>query len=245
MSYSTVESSEISAAGSSAALLRQQLLQSLRSRILTGDLVAGAKLDVTELAAEYGTSVMPVREALRDLHQAGLVQISSRRFTRVAMPDPALADEIYPLILELERYAALTGGPVPVAAVRSARDLNESFRRAAAKRDVTGCIQADAAFHDVILRLAGNPTLDRVIADLKGRITLLESRYYQFDFAEKSTEQHDTIIDALARNDRQAAADAIAANWRHGWEGLRVVLSEQASPAPPADASITTQEARK
>ena len=212
-------------------LLRERLQQQLRQRILSGELSAGSRLSATALAAEYGTSAMPVRDALRRLHEAGLVDVSPRQYTRVAVPDPRLADEIYPLIIELERYAALSVAAVPVSAVQAARVANAELRRAAALRDVAGCLRADGAFHQVLIDLTGNPTLRRLLDDLKARIALLEGAFYRVDGAEESAQHHERILDALARNDAQAAAQAITSNWQHGWHRLRAALVD-ASPTP-------------
>lgn len=218
-----------------APLLRERLQQQLRQRILSGELPAGSRLSATALAAEYGTSAMPVRDALRRLHDAGLVDVSPRQYTRVASPDPRLADEIYPLIIELERYAALSAPAVPVSAVQAAQAANAQLRRAAHVNDVAGCLQADGAFHQVLIDLSGNANLRRVLDDLKARIALLEGAFYRVDGAEESAQHHERILDALARNDAQAAAHAITTNWQHGWHRLRAALVD-ASPPPAPDA---------
>ena len=216
--------------GLATPLLRERLQQQLRRRILSGDLPAGSSLSATALAAEYGTSAMPVRDALRHLHDAGLVDVSPRQYTRVATPDPRLADEIYPLIIELERHAALSVSAAPVSAVQAAREANAELRRAASRHDVAGCLQADGAFHQVLIDLTANATLQRLLDDLKARIALLEGAFYRVDGAEESARHHELILDALARDDAQAAAEAITINWQHGWHRLRAALVD----APPS-----------
>src|SRR4051812_9253529 len=88
--------------------LREQVYSRLRDSILTGELQSGARLSPAGLAESFGVSTMPVREALRLLEEDGLIETSPRRWTRVASPDPGLADEIYPVIAVLEDFALRT-----------------------------------------------------------------------------------------------------------------------------------------
>src|SRR5262245_46210954 len=78
--------------------LREQVYSRLRDSILTGELRAGSRLSPAALAQGFGVSTMPVREALRLLEEDGLIETSPRRWTRVASPNPGLADEVYPVI---------------------------------------------------------------------------------------------------------------------------------------------------
>ena len=54
--------------------LRQEVVDEIRQRILTGDFQAGERIKENEMAQQLGVSRGPVREALRQLEQEGLVQ---------------------------------------------------------------------------------------------------------------------------------------------------------------------------
>lgn len=60
------------------------LLESLRTRILTQELLPGADLDEARLSDEFGLSRKPLREALRELSGQGYVDLTRNRSARVA-----------------------------------------------------------------------------------------------------------------------------------------------------------------
>jgi DNA-binding GntR family transcriptional regulator len=76
----------------------------LRQDILSGRLNANARLKVLDLAARYGTSTNPVREALQQLRGEGLVTIEANRGARVRNIDEAYVRDIYELAALIEPY---------------------------------------------------------------------------------------------------------------------------------------------
>src|SRR6478752_6610314 len=60
-------------------LLTDQVYSMIHEAIMTGELPAGARLRVRDLAEQVGTSVMPVREAIRRLEEAGLAERSPHK----------------------------------------------------------------------------------------------------------------------------------------------------------------------
>ena len=205
--------------------LRQEIYDRLRELICRGELEPGARLSPPELAARFGVSTMPVREALRLLGEEGLVEVAPRKWTRVASPDPKLLDEVYPIVATLERFAVSTVPSVPIEAINEARDANGALANAAARHDVVGCTEADDCFHDAIVRLNPNETLRRTISSLKARTRVLESTYYRIDDASESVRQHAEILDALIRNDVERAGEIVAENWEMGHAKLRAAFT--------------------
>jgi DNA-binding GntR family transcriptional regulator len=189
--------------------------------VLRGAPPAGERLSIPDLATAFGVSTMPVREAIRHLQAEGLVDVAPRRWTRVAMPDPALADEIYPVLAELERIAISSAPGAPVSAIATARAANRALAEAAERHDVLGCAEADHLFHATLIGLNPNRTLRRIIEELKGRLQLLESVYYRHEDVKDSLAHHEQILDALVRQDFATAGERAAANWIMGLEKVR------------------------
>ncbi len=79
------------------------LADELRERILSGDFADGAVLRQEALAARYGVSRLPVREALRLLEGEGLVTLQAHRGAVVAAPSPDQIIELYDLRAMLEK----------------------------------------------------------------------------------------------------------------------------------------------
>ena len=82
--------------------LRESITSAIRSKILTGELQPGAKLAEQRLAEEFGSSRAPIREALRQLEQEGMVEYSRNVGCSVRRVKPEDAYEIYLLRANLE-----------------------------------------------------------------------------------------------------------------------------------------------
>ncbi|MEU1026150.1 GntR family transcriptional regulator, partial [Streptomyces sp. NPDC005904] len=97
----------------------QFVLDSIKHRILTGELRPGQPLIETELARAYGVSKTPVREALKTLAGTGLVEMSQYKGATVRTVDAAMAREVYDVRLLLEpealRRTVLRGAPLEAA----------------------------------------------------------------------------------------------------------------------------------
>src|SRR3954449_8596546 len=82
--------------------LREQAQQVIRASILAGELAAGEIYSASTLAERLGVSPTPVREAMLELANGGLVEPVRNRGFRVLAPDEADLDEISQLRLMLE-----------------------------------------------------------------------------------------------------------------------------------------------
>ena len=191
--------------------MRDQVLERLRGRILNGELVAGQRLSPSQLAIEFDVSTMPVREALRILTKEGFVESSARRWTRVALPDPAIAEQAYPLIAILEEYGVIHGESPKTATIRRMQEANATM--AGSSTDTVHLMQADTRFHDAALEICRNPLLLRQLREMKMMIRLHESTYFRLDHLPQSIAEHTEIIAAYQSNQLPAAGQLIRTNW--------------------------------
>src|ERR1035438_2273986 len=86
--------------------LYAQVAERLRTRIFAHELAPGAWVDEQALAAEYGISRTPLREALKVLAAEGLVVLKPRRGCYVSQPSEQDLDDIFPVIALLEGRCA-------------------------------------------------------------------------------------------------------------------------------------------
>ncbi len=88
----------------------EQVVEALQAAILSGDLPPGTRLRIRDVAEQLGTSVMPVREAMTRLEEAGLVESLPYRgaIVRAFSPDEML--DVYDVRSMLEAEAARRGG---------------------------------------------------------------------------------------------------------------------------------------
>jgi DNA-binding GntR family transcriptional regulator len=204
-----------------APSLRFQLYERLLEDIVSGRLTPGARISPAETARRFGVSPMPVRDALSRLEKEGLVEVSARRWTRVVELSPELVEEIVPLVSLLEQFAITSAPAISEQAVERLRAANAEFSAAITVGDVAASIEADSTFHDTLVDLAGNGSLERALSDARIRIRLLRPQVIHPDAALKSVADHDEVISCLARGDRKGAARAVERNWRRGLTRFR------------------------
>lgn len=86
--------------------LREVVIENIRDAILSGDFPAGMRLTELQLADEMGVSRTPIREAIRNLEQEGLVVMIPRRGAYVADVSIHDINEVYEIRTALETLAA-------------------------------------------------------------------------------------------------------------------------------------------
>ncbi len=216
-------------------LLRDEVYETLRERIVCGELRAGERLRVRALAEQLGVSRTPLREALRRLEDEGLIEAAASRWTRVAAVDLEQASRVYPILASLERLA-VGAGPFGGSELATLRAANARLAVMIARADALGAYRADREFHDAIVRHAGNFELERIVAELRVKTRLIEHELFGgFAAAAASVGEHEAILDALAAGSPELAGEAIELNHRQGIIRLAAAdgSSERLPPTPP------------
>ena len=141
------------------AALREQVRELLTARIMNGYYQPGERLVEMRIAGEFGTSQAPVREALRELENMGLVAHEPYRGTRVREQQPRELLDVFPVREALETVA------VRLAIRRLSQDASvlhervEAMRAAARAGDRHALVTNDTGFHAAIVESADNSWL--------------------------------------------------------------------------------------
>jgi DNA-binding GntR family transcriptional regulator len=203
------------------AVLADQIRDQLLQWILAGRYEPDARIVETQVARELGTSQAPVREALIALEAVGIVEISPFRGARVRRPSRREILEAYGVRSALETFAARLAVPrMTDAQVDELVGYGEQMDRAASNNDGHAVADWDARFHERIVELADNHTLERTWRGLQPY-----SRTYISLFAEGadprwSAHLHTPIIDALRSRDSDAVAAALARHFAEAAENM-------------------------
>ncbi len=149
------------------ALARSVLADQVKERILDGILSGhyppDSRIVETKVARELGTSQAPVREALRGLAALGVVEIAPFRGARVRRPSRREILEAYAVRSALESLAARLAVPrMTDDDLRQLAGYLEAMQAAARDGDDHRLAEADASFHERIVELADNTTLEKV-----------------------------------------------------------------------------------
>ena len=231
-----------------AALDRQALVDhiaaTLQARMLRGELAGGVRLRQESLAAEFGVSRTPVREALRKLQAGGLVELEPNRGAVVRGPTAREIREAYVVRAELEGLAAelatlriredeLVELRASVALFRtSIGDLVARRRRGVTRTraDIENWTRANDGFHQVIQDAAGNARLKATLFDLHlsfprdlTGIVLSESSR----LIEENVEQHESILAAIEARDPAEARRRMVEHVRRAGELVTLRFEQQ------------------
>lgn len=197
--------------------LRDIFVENLREQILTRQLAAGTKLDVTSIAESYSVSQGPVREALIVLESEGLVVTKPRRGKFVRSLTSADLLEIY-AVREIIDIAAAS-----ILAQRADPDAIATLRVVCAKihdtwdeGDFHAGIEADLAFHITLAELTGNSRLVAVSTNMAHQTMMhlapIEATS-QVIRQQPPSSLHGDIVDAIAAGHEADVASMIRAHY--------------------------------
>ncbi|MEV5276861.1 GntR family transcriptional regulator [Streptomyces sp. NPDC051994] len=184
----------------------QFVLDAIRHAILTGALSPGQALVEVDLAARFGVSKTPVREALKTLAGTGLVVMSQYKGVTVRRVDADMAREVYDvrLLLEPEAVRRTVARRAGLAAAEEALD------RADRAKDAAERSLANREFHRALYLPCGNPLLTRMLDEVRDQAALVAAAAWaaQPSWRREAAEHRDTLRRALD-GDADGAARAL------------------------------------
>ncbi len=205
--------------------LNERIERLLKEEIVTGAFAPGQKLDIEQIAARWGVSITPVRDAVQRLEVAGLVHVAPRRGVYVSTPTEQTFRDVFDLRIALECLA------IASAIMRiPAAEIDEVVAKSAEALDLLGrtgerrlLVAHDSLVHDLILRHCGNRKLIEIMEGLsdlirwaRNVITADPSMY------EAAVPEHLTILAALRAGDVTAAEAAMRTHLTNSFDRTRV-----------------------
>ena len=216
-------------------VFREQVKEHVIASILRGDLKPGDRIVETRLADELGVSQAPVREALRELELLGFVESAPFRGTQVCAVSYEELGQLYPLRATVEAMAARA------AAVRIGDDelaaLEDHLRQmhAAARRDDRQAhVEADVAFHRVVVEASGSRLLRRFWDGMQLHATTFLTLAVTRRDLHELAERHASVLAALRAHDPDAAEQAVRRHIEEPGAWVAEILKRTvAATAPP------------
>lgn len=206
--------------------LSDQIHAELRRRILTGAFEPGEKLSEPSIAATYGVSRGPVREALRRLVSEGLVVQEPRKGVQV----PSFDLEMFQNLSELRQ--ALETASARLAAIRATDETIAGLKRLLSEtHDIithgsSPGYPGEFDVHAAISLASNNPVLIAKIQETDRRLQLARLVSGMSDRrVAPAYEEHVDIVDAIAAHNPDRAEAAMRSHlqraFAHGSELLR------------------------
>lgn len=194
--------------------LADKLATAIADGILNGALKPGLRLDEIGLARQHGVSRTPVREALRQLMQSGLIDMRPRKGAVVSKATPVEIESLFVAMAEMEatcaRLAAMSMTPIER---RRLQARHEAMMALATAGDLDAYSDANVAFHSAIYAGAHNAPIAEFALGLRRRVGPFRRAQFQVEGRLlRSNQEHDAVVRAILSGD---AAGAHAAMLHH------------------------------
>jgi len=197
---------------------REYIAERLRSAILAGEIAPGAQLVEATLATQFNVSRGPLREALRQLVEEGLLVTVPYTGTHVISLSVEDVREIYSMRIMLERFA--------FEQAWNRRD--DAFRRELCRRhdaltatidagDDAASILAELDLHGLVYEASGHRLLQRTWQSLRGRLQLYWAAHHRAHATRgPRRDAHDSYVVTALGNDLDAMLAEISSHMGRG-----------------------------
>ncbi len=198
--------------------LYQDVAERLRERIFNRQLEPGSWIDEQKLAADFGISRTPLREALKVLAVEGLVTMKVRRGAYVTEMSVQDVQQVYHVMALLESDAAgevaRQATPAQIAQLRA---LHDRLEREVHQREFF--FATNEAFHMQLLAIGGNRWSQQIVGDLR-KVMKLNRHHSLFKQGrlEESLAEHRALMDAIEQRDAEAARRLMRLHLDNGLE---------------------------
>jgi len=210
----------------------------IRTRILSGQFPPGTRLKEEQLCEQCGVSRTPIREALRRLHQEGLVHFAPHRGAQVPQWSDDDLEEVFALRAVLEGYAAGRAAErIQPAAINELQRTAEEMERIIAVKAPgyeAAFLSANKKFHNTILEAAGTPRLREMLAHVI-ELPIMHRTFEKYSDADiaRSLSHHREIIDAFRAGDSEWARSVMKSHLHAAHSAL--IQDERDAESTPGD----------
>jgi DNA-binding GntR family transcriptional regulator len=196
--------------------LYEDVAERLRAQIFNRELEPGSWIDEQQMAAAYGISRTPLREALKVLATEGLVTMKPRRGAYVAEMSQDDVAQVYHLLALLESDAAAEAAErASDAQIAALQTLHDRLEKQTRQREAF--FSTNEQFHVALLEAAGNRWRTQIVADLRKvmKLNRHHSLFRQGRIAE-SLQEHRALMAALAGRNAKRSRQLVQDHFRNG-----------------------------
>jgi DNA-binding GntR family transcriptional regulator len=211
---------------STPVIAKESIADSLRADILRGKLKSGQALKQDEIAAQFGVSKIPVREALVQLKAEGLVNFYQNRGAFVSELSAVEADEIYVMRIALETAVLARAIPhLTVAHLKHAKEILDAIDR---EENIARWGELNWEFHATLYSPAALPRLMETIRTLHSNIARYLVLYLAgMAYQKKSQKEHRAILEACRHGDTEKAVAVLVDHLQGASNHLVAFLNKQ------------------
>ena len=190
--------------------VREQIADTLRSEVLSGVWSNDAPMRESMLAERFGVSRGPIRDALLQLSQEGVLVYWPNKGVRVNVPlDEAEQQMLQSMRREMELFCLKQSfDTLTEADDEQLEGILGDLSRACERGNLSAVADSDLALHRFLVRRA-SPALEAVWLSITSRVLMTYSRINRFD---EIVAEHTSIVQAVRERNLVAAQNALIAN---------------------------------
>lgn len=202
------------------------IFEELREAILIGDLAPGTSLIEKNLAAQFGVSKTPIREALHHLSHIGLVDLETAKGATVHTLTLNEIKDIWEMRTYLEPLALELSIPhLTNEEVQSLNDILADARQAMADQDMKRLSQLNAEYHAMLYSKADNHLLVQWLDSLSDRRRLVSMHIWDMENnSEAEWHDHRAILDAIEQQDIAGASQVLKNHIRKSTKQVHLLI---------------------
>ena len=180
-------------------------MKALRDAIVSGELQPGARLLEEEISQQLAISRGPVRAALRQLEQEGLVASFPYRGCEVlGVSEEEVHQVLIPIRLTLERYSFPRAmGQMTEADLEAVENALREMERGADAGDLKKVVETDIRFHEMVLERSGQPHTLQIWLTIEPRIRAYFHRHGRYQELRQIVRDHRELFEALRDRDEE------------------------------------------
>lgn len=213
----------ITAARAENVTAQELVIDAVRNAILTGVLAPEARLRQEELADLFGTSRIPVREALRALEYEGLVHSEPHRGFTVTAIDADDVEEVYELRILLESHAIRLA--LPLVTEEDLEELEAIYSEMTNAKTPDDALAARERLYIRLYSISGRPRLVGLIVRLRQEV----ARALRWPTLQQAPSIHDHFFDAVRTGDAERAVAQLSGHYRRVAGLIRRYLRQEKS----------------
>ncbi len=213
--------------------LHQHAASRVRQMLVEGVIAPGAKLNERELSDALKISRTPLREAIKMLAAEGLVELLPNRGAVALALSEADVVDTFEVMAGLEALSGeLAAQRISEAELAEIRAQHFEMLAAWTRRDLSSYYRLNAAIHRAINEAARNPVLRNTYNQVNARLQALRFRSNQDEEKwGRAVQEHEQMIDALARRDAPAMRAVLVEHLNHKRDAVLALLRATPSHA--------------
>ena len=187
--------------------LANVIRRELADKILKDEFKLGENLDEQRLANYFGVSRTPIREALRQLDEAGLIKLRARRAAVIVEVNEELKGHLFESAAELESITAFWAAMRSTLTERNNLfEINQNGKKAAENNDSDAYAIINRKYHSFISEMSRNPSFSEIVNNIRKKIGPFQKALFNnHKDIKRSQFAHDHITEAIYVQDNKRA----------------------------------------